>query len=101
GHLTGPIGITNTHSVGVVRDGIIRSAVRQLPFGTSYWALPVGGETWDGLLNAIDGFHVTADHVDQALAAAAGGAVAEGAVGGGTGVGCACVKGGIGAGRGV
>jgi D-aminopeptidase len=96
GHLTGPIGITNTHSVGVVRDGIIRSAVRVLPFGTSYWALPVVGETWDGLLNDIDGFHVTADHVDEALAAAAGGAVAEGGVGGGTGMVCHEFKGGIG-----
>jgi len=96
GHLTGPIGITNTHSVGVVRDGIIRSAVRHLPFGTSYWALPVVGETWDGLLNDIDGFHVTADHVDEALAAASGGAVPEGNVGGGTGMICHEFKGGIG-----
>jgi D-aminopeptidase len=96
GHLTGPIGITNTHSVGVVRDGIIRNAVRRLPFGTSYWALPVVGETWDGLLNDIDGFHVTADHVDEALAAARGGAVGEGAVGGGTGMVCHEFKGGIG-----
>ncbi|HET7474043.1 MAG TPA: P1 family peptidase [Candidatus Limnocylindrales bacterium] len=96
GHLTGPIGITNTHSVGVVRDGIIRNAVGQLPFGTSYWALPVVGETWDGLLNDIDGFHVTADHVDAALAAASDGAVAEGAVGGGTGMVCHEFKGGIG-----
>ncbi|HYX11658.1 MAG TPA: P1 family peptidase, partial [Candidatus Acidoferrum sp.] len=96
GHLTGPIGITNTHSVGVVRDGIIRNAVRVLPFGTSYWALPVVGETWDGLLNDIDGFHVTADHVDAALAAAGGGPVAEGAVGGGTGMVCHEFKGGIG-----
>lgn len=96
GHLTGPIGITNTHSVGVVRDGIIRNAVRALPFGTSYWALPVVGETWDGLLNDIDGFHVTADHVDEALAAARGGAVAEGGVGGGTGMVCHEFKGGIG-----
>ncbi|HUQ78226.1 MAG TPA: P1 family peptidase [Patescibacteria group bacterium] len=96
GHLTGPIGITNTHSVGVVRDGIIRNAVRTLPFGTSYWALPVVGETWDGLLNDIDGFHVTADHVDEALAAAAGGAVEEGGVGGGTGMVCHEFKGGIG-----
>jgi D-aminopeptidase len=96
GHLTGPIGITNTHSVGVVRDGIIRNAVRAMPFGTSYWALPVVGETWDGLLNDIDGFHVTADHVDEALAAAAGGAVAEGGVGGGTGMICHEFKGGIG-----
>ncbi|MBA2718269.1 MAG: P1 family peptidase [Chloroflexi bacterium] len=95
GHLTGPIGITNTHSVGVVRDGIIRSAVRTVP-GTSYWALPVVGETWDGLLNDIDGFHVTADHVDEALAAAAGGAVEEGGVGGGTGMVCHEFKGGIG-----
>ena len=96
GHLTGPIGITNTHSVGVVRDGIIRNAVRTLPFGTSYWALPVVGETWDGLLNDIDGFHVSADHVDEALADARGGPVAEGAVGGGTGMVCHEFKGGIG-----
>jgi D-aminopeptidase len=96
GHLTGPIGITNTHSVGVVRDGIIRNAVRILPFGTAYWALPVVGETWDGLLNDIDGFHVTADHVDEALAAAIGGPVAEGGVGGGTGMVCHEFKGGIG-----
>jgi D-aminopeptidase len=96
GHLTGPIGITNTHSVGVVRDAIIRSAVRRLPFGTSYWALPVVGETWDGLLNDIDGFHVQADHVDQALAAATGGTVGEGGVGGGTGMVCHEFKGGIG-----
>jgi len=96
GLLTGPIGITNTHSVGVVRDGIIRHAVRKLPFGTSYWALPVVGETWDGLLNDIDGFHVTADHVDQALAAAAAGPVEEGGVGGGTGMVCHEFKGGSG-----
>jgi D-aminopeptidase len=96
GHLTGPIGITNTHSVGVVRDGIIRNAVRVLPFGTVYWALPVVGETWDGLLNDIDGFHVTADHVDRALEAATVGPVAEGNVGGGTGMVCHEFKGGIG-----
>ena len=96
GQLTGPIGITNTHSVGVVRDGIIRNAVRVLPFGTSYWALPVVGETWDGLLNDIDGFHVSADHVDAALASAAAGPVAEGNVGGGTGMVCHEFKGGIG-----
>lgn len=96
GLLTGPIGITNTHSVGVVHDGIIRSAVRSLPFGTSYWALPVAGETWDGLLNDIDGFHVTMDHVDEALAAARPGPVGEGNVGGGTGMVCHEFKGGIG-----
>lgn len=96
GLLTGPIGITNTHSVGVVRDGIIRNAVRTLPFGTSYWALPVVGETWDGLLNDIDGFHVSADHVDAALAVAADGPVDEGNIGGGTGMVCHEFKGGIG-----
>jgi len=96
GHLTGPIGITNTHSVGVVRDAIIGNAVRRLPFGTSYWALPVVGETWDGLLNDIDGFHVTAAHVDAALAAASDGEVQEGNVGGGTGMVCHEFKGGIG-----
>jgi D-aminopeptidase len=96
GLLTGPVGITNTHSVGVVRDGIIRNAVRKLPFGTSYWALPVVGETWDGLLNDIDGFHVTADHVDEALAATSDGVVLEGNVGGGTGMICHEFKGGIG-----
>ena len=96
GHLTGPISITNTHSVGVVRDAIIRNAVGVLPFGTSYWALPVVGETWDGLLNDIDGFHVTPDHVDAALVAARSGPVDEGGVGGGTGMVCHEFKGGIG-----
>ena len=96
GLLTGPIGITNTHSVGVVHDGIIRHAVQRLAFGTSFWALPVAGETWDGLLNDIDGFHVTMDHVDEAIDAAADGLVAEGNVGGGTGMICHEFKGGIG-----
>jgi D-aminopeptidase len=96
GLLTGLIGITNTHSVGVVHDGIIRTAVRALPFGTTFWALPVAGETWDGLLNDIDGFHVTMDDVDEALEAATGGAVKEGNVGGGTGMVCHEFKGGIG-----
>jgi D-aminopeptidase len=96
GLLTGPIGITNTHSVGIVHDGIIRHAVRRLPFGTSFWALPVAGETWDGLLNDIDGFHVTMDHVDEAIDGAADGPVAEGNVGGGTGMVCHEFKGGIG-----
>jgi D-aminopeptidase len=97
GLLTGPIGITNTHSVGIVHDGIIRHAVRRLPFGTSFWSLPVAGETWDGLLNDIDGFHVTMDHVDEAMAAAAAsGPVGEGNVGGGTGMICHAFKGGIG-----
>ncbi len=96
GLLTGPIGITNTHSVGVVHDAIIRAAVRQLGAGRAFWSLPVAGETWDGLLNDIDGFHVTMDHVDEALAAARDRAVAEGNVGGGTGMVCHEFKGGIG-----
>jgi D-aminopeptidase len=96
GLLTGPIGITNTHSVGIVHDGIIRHAVRKLAFGNSFWALPVAGETWDGLLNDIDGFHVTMDHVDEAIEAATDGPVAEGNVGGGTGMICHEFKGGIG-----
>src|SRR6266571_1647791 len=74
----------------------IRHAVRRMPFGRSYWALPVVGETWDGLLNDIDGFHVAAEHVESALAAAAGGPVPEGGVGGGTGMVCHAFKGGIG-----
>ena len=96
GTLSGPIGITNTHSVGVVHDAIIRNAVRTHPVGGSYWSLPVVAETWDGLLNDIDGFHVTMDHVDEALAAAHDGAVEEGNVGGGTGMVCHEFKGGIG-----
>jgi D-aminopeptidase len=96
GMLSGPIGITNTHSVGVVHDAIIRHAVRSHPKGGSFWSLPVAAETYDGLLNDTDGFHVSMDHVDEALAAAHGGAVDEGNVGGGTGMVCHEFKGGIG-----
>jgi D-aminopeptidase len=96
GLLTGPIAITNTHSVGIVHDAIIRNAVRTMEPGSVAWSLPVAGETWDGLLNDIDGFHVTMDHVDQALEAASAGPVAEGNVGGGTGMICHEFKGGIG-----
>ncbi len=96
GMLGGAIGITNTHSVGVVRDALIEAAVRAHAMRDDVWALPVVGETYDGALNDINGFHVTADHVHQALAAAAGGVVAEGNVGGGTGMVCHELKGGIG-----
>ena len=92
GSLTSAIGLTNTHSVGVVRDALIAEA----PPGEDTWSLPVVGETWDGWLNDINGFHVGATHVREALAAAAGGAVGEGAVGGGTGMICHGFKGGIG-----
>jgi len=96
GFLHGPIGLTNTHSVGVVRDALVANAVRTRPAGRTYWALPVAGETWDGRLNDIDGAHVRSEHLEAALAAAAGGPVAEGNVGGGTGMVCHEFKGGIG-----
>ena len=96
GMLSGPIGITNTHSVGIVHVGILRNAVRAQATGGSFWSLPVAAETWDGLLNDTDGFHVTMDHVDEALAAAHDGLVEEGNVGGGTGMVCHEFKGGIG-----
>ncbi len=95
GLLTTPIGLTNTHSVGVVRDALVAAAVADSDF-ESPWALPVVGETWDGFLNDINGFHVRAEHVADALSAAAAGAVAEGNVGGGTGMICHEFKGGIG-----
>ena len=96
GMLAGAIGITNTHSVGVVHDALIEAATRTHPAGTTFWSLPVVGETYDGALNDVDGFHVHAEHVHDALAAATGGPVAEGNVGGGTGMICHELKGGIG-----
>ncbi len=96
GLLAGPIGITNTHSVGVVRDAIVAAATRSAAHGASAWSLPVVGETWDGWLNDINGQHVRAEHLDAALADAVGGPVAEGNVGGGTGMICHHFKGGIG-----
>jgi D-aminopeptidase len=95
GFLWGPVMITNTLSVGVVRDAVIDWAVRR-KYDEFLWALPVVAETWDGGLNDIKGMHVTHDHVLQALDAAKGGPVAEGAVGGGTGMVCHQFKGGIG-----
>ncbi len=95
GMLASEIALTNTHSVGVVRDALC--AVERRERGPDIaWSLPVVGETWDGLLNDVDGQHVTADHLREALAGARGGAVAEGAVGGGTGMICHGFKGGIG-----
>jgi D-aminopeptidase len=96
GMLSGPVAITNTHSVGTVRDALVAVSVDDADPTNSFWALPVVGETFDGVLNDINGFHVTADHVRQALADASGGPVAEGAVGGGTGMICHEFKGGIG-----
>jgi len=96
GLLSGPIGITNTHSVGVVRDAIVAAAARASATSESAWSLPVVGETWDGWLNDVDGQHVRAEHLDAALDSAVGGPVTEGNVGGGTGMICHRFKGGIG-----
>jgi D-aminopeptidase len=97
GTLTSPLALTNTHSVGVVRDALIARAIRELDPGLAFWALPVVGETWDGVLNDINGLHVRPEHVEQAFAAASDGPVAEGNVGSGTGMICHGFKGGIGA----
>lgn len=97
GLLSGPVGITNTHQVGLVRDVLVAAEVERDP--DAMWCLPVVGETYDGFLNDIDAFHLTADDVRAAIAdadARAGGPVAEGNVGGGTGMICHEFKGGIG-----
>jgi L-aminopeptidase/D-esterase-like protein len=103
GFLDGPVFITNTHSVGTVRDGYIQWQVKnsKRPATNSlsaddFWSLPVVAETWDGYLNDINGFHVHPEHVSQVLERASGGKVAEGNVGGGTGMVCYGFKGGIG-----
>ena len=95
GYLEGPIGITNTHSVGVVRDAIIKWEVTQKNVLQPWW-LPVVAETYDGNLNDINGFHVKEEHVLTALNSAASGLPREGVVGGGTGMTCLGFKGGIG-----
>jgi len=98
GFLEGPVMITNTHSVGVVRDAVIQWRVAHgQPDPTGYWwSLPVVAETWDGWLNDINGFHVKPEHAFHAIDSAHSGAVEEGAVGGGTGMVCNEFKGGIG-----
>jgi D-aminopeptidase len=93
GLLTCPIAITNTHSVGVVRDAMVTVDVED---GRGGWVLPVVAETWDGRLNDINGQHVRAEHLRAAFADASDGPVAEGNVGGGTGMVCHGFKGGIG-----
>src|SRR6266702_3900390 len=98
GFLDGPVMITNTHSVGIVRDAVIAWKVKHgHPDMEGYWwSLPVVAETWDGWLNDINGFHVKAEHAFHALDSAHGGSVEEGSVGGGTGMICNEFKGGIG-----
>ena len=94
GRLDGPILLTNTHSVGVVRDATIDWMRRHRP--GFLFALPVVAETWDGVLNDANGFHVRPEHVFAALDGATAGPVREGSVGGGTGMTCHGFKGGIG-----
>ena len=95
GFLESPVAITNTHSVGVVRDAIIAWTVKHAEMKQD-WSLPVVAETWDGWLNDINGFHVKPEDVFAALDSARAGPVDEGAVGGGTGMVCYGFKGGIG-----
>ncbi len=94
GLIDGPIGITNTHSVGIVRDAFVGWMVDQK--WPALWHAPVVAETYDGALNDINGQHVQRSHVYSALEAATAGPVIEGAVGGGTGMVCNGFKGGIG-----
>jgi L-aminopeptidase/D-esterase-like protein len=98
GFLNGPVMITNTHSVGVVRDAVIAWKVKRgEPDAEGYWwSLPVVAETWDGYLNDINGFHVKPEDAIHALDVAKPGPVEEGSVGGGTGMVCNEFKGGIG-----
>ncbi len=96
GQLAGPVMITNTHSVGVVRDAVIAWQVKHSRLETDDWSLPVVAETWDGWLNDLNGFHVHPEDVFHAMDGARGGRVAEGNVGGGTGMICYEFKGGTG-----
>jgi len=94
GQIGGPIAITNTHQVGLVRDALVDYEIQKHP--ESQWLLPIVAETYDGWLNDINAFHLTKDDVFAALGNAQGGPVAEGNVGGGTGMICHEFKGGIG-----
>jgi D-aminopeptidase len=96
GQLTTPIALTNTHSVGVVRDALVAAEIRTRTDPAVYWSLPVVGETYDGTLNDINGMHVKPEHLFAALDSASTGPVPEGGVGGGTGMICHEFKGGTG-----
>jgi L-aminopeptidase/D-esterase-like protein len=100
GFLSGPIMITNTHSVGVVHDAVIEWIHKQRSLDGSYsgnpWSLPVVAETYDGFLNDINGFHVKKEHAFKAIETSSPGPIAEGNIGGGTGMICHKFKGGIG-----
>lgn len=96
GFLEGPVMITNTHSVGVVRDAVIAWQMKRDGKTFQPWSLPVVAETWDGFLNDINGFHIKPEHVFESLESVASGKVAEGNVGGGTGMVVHQFKGGTG-----
>jgi L-aminopeptidase/D-esterase-like protein len=96
GQCEGPITITNTHSCGVARDATLRWLIERHPEAMGAWGLPVAGETYDGELNDINGFHVTPEHVFEALESAKAGPLELGSVGGGTGMICYDFKGGSG-----
>ena len=96
GSLSGPVMITNTHAVGTVHRGVIDWFAANQPDLAAEWLLPVVAETWDGYLNSINEGHVVAAHAGQAIDQASGGPVAEGSVGGGTGMNCYGFKGGNG-----
>ena len=96
GQLLTPIAITNSHAVGAVHSGVDRWMAEHHPQSAAAWMLPVVGETWDGYLNSINAPTVTPQHAAQALDSARSGAVAEGNVGGGTGMNCYGFKGGTG-----
>ncbi|MBL8268729.1 P1 family peptidase [Steroidobacter sp.] len=94
GYIDGPVMITNTHSVGVVRDAVVQWLVSNQWPGD--WFVPVVGETYDGFISDINGFHVTREHALASIASARPGPVAQGNVGGGTGMACFGFKGGTG-----
>jgi D-aminopeptidase len=94
GLLHSPVGLTNTHSVGVVRDALVRLEASRRD--GQFWSLPVVGETWDGVLSDVNAMRVTGEDVGDAVASASGGPVPEGNVGSGTGMICHGFKGGIG-----
>ena len=96
GTFSGPVGITNTHAVGVMHAAIVAWTARHHPELAQAWLLPVAAETWDGYLNDTSGHHVSEDDGIAALEAAASGPVAEGSVGGGTGMNCYQFKAGSG-----
>ncbi|OLS24087.1 MAG: hypothetical protein HeimC3_21780 [Candidatus Heimdallarchaeota archaeon LC_3] len=98
GILEGPITLTNTHSVGTVRDSVIKWCIENKSYNIDedFWILPVVAETYDGRLNDINGFHVKEEHVFQAIDSATSGYIQEGNIGGGTGMTCHQFKGGIG-----